>query len=237
MMIQRIASLVVLVTALSVTKPTNADIVTVLFTGFLSPVPGSGMEALDMTLSDLFATEFPDLNYSGQAFEYTQKQDALDFINSFDEIDRLYLAGHSFGGSSLIQLAENMLAPLNMSVDLTFQIDSVDNFLGPPPDDVLPDNVKAGYNYYQISTGGIFEPQGEMFVAGAININVEILFNDPSITHTSIDDDPRLHNEIFNNMKANIIPEPTSTAVMGIGVAFVLLCSRRRAAFFVLNRT
>ena len=86
------------------------------------------MDSLNMTLADRFASNYPALTYSGKAFEYTQRQDALDYINSIDEIDRLYLVGHSFGGSSLIQLAENFLAPNNIIVDLTFQIESVDNF-------------------------------------------------------------------------------------------------------------
>ena len=121
-------------------KPLQADIVTVLFTGFLSPVAGSGMEALNFDLSDRFASDRPSLVYSGQAFQYTEREDALDYINSIQTIDYLIVIGHSFGGSSAIQLVENFLAPINIDVDLTFQIDSVDNPYGSPSDDALPDN-------------------------------------------------------------------------------------------------
>ncbi|MDB4564828.1 alpha/beta hydrolase, partial [Mariniblastus sp.] len=106
-------------------QPAHADIVTVLFTGFLSPVAGSGMEALNFELSDRFESSELQLDYSGQAFQYTQREDALDYISGIDNIDYLILIGHSFGGSSAIQLAENFLAPNGINVDLTFQIDSV----------------------------------------------------------------------------------------------------------------
>ncbi len=207
-------------------NPARADIVTVLFTGFLSPVAGSGMEALNLSLKDRFASNLPAVTYSGQAFEYTQREEAMEFINSFDNIEKLFLIGHSFGASSAIQLAGIFLAPENISVDLTFQIESVDNPLGSPPGNVLPANVHAGYNYYQISTG-LFEPQGETFVQGATNINTEVFFNDPTITHTSIDDDVRLHAQIFSNMQLVVVPEPAS--LMWITTVFfaMLLIGRR----------
>ena len=207
-------------------KSLQADIVTVLFTGFLSPVAGSGMEALNFDLSDRFASDRPSLVYSGQAFQYTEREDALDYINSIQTIDYLIVIGHSFGGSSAIQLVENFLAPINIDVDLTFQIDSVDNPYGSPSDDALPDNVNAGSNYYQISSG-IFEPQGETFVQGATNINTEVYFNDTTITHNSIDDDVRLHNQIFNDMKLVVVPEPASSVWMA-AILFSIGCVVRR---------
>ncbi len=174
------------------------------------------MEELHNTLTQRFADELPGWTYSGQGFEYTQRQQAYDYIKTFSNIEALFVIGHSFGGNSALQLAENFLAPDGIHVDLTFQIDSVDNFQGSPPDNALPANVLGGYNYYQISTG-LLEPQGEQFVAGAININTEVLFGDTSITHTSIDNDPRLHNEIFNNIRA-VVPEPSTMALAVIGV-------------------
>ena len=185
------------------------------------------MEALNFDLSDRFASDRPTLVYSsGQAFQNTEREDALDYINSIQTIDYLIVIGHSFGGNSAIQLAENFLAPINIDVDLTFQIDSVDNPYGSPSDDALPDNVSAGYNYYQISTG-IFEPQGETFVQGATNINTEVYFNDTTITHNSIDDDVRLHNQIFNDMKLVVVPEPASSVWMA-AILFSIGCVVRR---------
>lgn len=60
--------------------------------------------------------------------------------------------------------------------------------------------------FFRFSTG-FFEPQGEDFVSGATNINTEVLFSDTTITHTSIDDDARLHARIAANILANLNPE------------------------------
>jgi len=89
--------------------------------------------------------------------------------------------------------------------NLSLQLDSVTN-LGSGGNDQLPTNVDVGINYYQKSTG-FFEPQGEDVVQGATNINVEVLFDDMSITHTSIDNDPRLHALIGQNILLNLNQE------------------------------
>jgi hypothetical protein len=173
----------------------------VLFTGFLAgPGPDTGMDLLNERLA---AAGIPD--YLGQVFEWDEHDAAFAWVNQF-AADRatLVLVGHSFGGNSALQLADNYLNPLNVTVDLTVQIDPVKNFYE-GANDVLPSNVEVGLNYYQISTGFI-EPQGEDFVAGATNYNAEVLFNDTSITHTSIDDDLRLHTRIAADILANLNP-------------------------------
>jgi hypothetical protein len=86
------------------------------------------------------------------------------------------------------------------------QIDSVSILFGPGGNDLLPTNVDVGLNYYQISTG-FFDPQGEDVVQGATNINVEVLFGDISISHTSIDNDSRLHTLIGQNILDNLNAE------------------------------
>jgi len=119
----------------------------------------------------------------------------------------------------MIRLATEWLLPAGISVDASFQFDSVDIFDGGLGDDVLPSNVDYGYNFYQIPTS-IFEPGGEQFVAGALNINAEDFYNDPTITHTSIDNDVRLFDLFYSRMRAIVInnrsvvqaqniPEPT----------------------------
>ena len=99
----------------------------------------------------------------------------------------------------------NFLAPDGVDVDLTVQIDSVSNF-DPGSNNQLPFNVDVGFNYYQDSTG-FLEPQGVDVVQGATNINTEVLFNDTSITHTSIDNDPRLHAVIGQHILDNLNQE------------------------------
>jgi pimeloyl-ACP methyl ester carboxylesterase len=189
----------VLVSALFAAPCVAAMTQVVLFTGFgAGPGPDTGMDLLNTRLA---AAGIPD--YLGQVFEWTEHDAAFDWVElNAATRGTLVLVGHSFGGNSALQLAENYLDPV--TVDLTVQIDPVKNFFE-GENDVLPANVEVGFNYYQISTG-FFEPQGEDFVAGAANFNAEVLFNDTSITHTSIDDDLRLHNRIAANILANLNP-------------------------------
>lgn len=168
-----------------------------LFTGF-GASPGAGMDILNTGLS---LAGIPD--YLGQVFQWTEQQEAFDWIQQWEsERSTLVIIGHSFGGNSALQLANDFLKPNQMDVDLTIQVDSVANF-GSGGNDLLPTNVDVGFNYYQLSTG-FFEPQGEDIVQGASNFNTEVLFNDTSITHTSIDNDPRLHALISQNIVDNL---------------------------------
>ncbi len=169
-----------------------------LFTGFLAG-PNAGMDILN---EELAAAGIP--NYNGMVFDWDAKRDAVNWINmGTDDRSTLVLIGHSFGGNSTLQVANTFLKPAGIDVDLTIQIDSVENF-DRGWNDMLPTNVDVGINYYQFSTGGIFEPQGETFVQGATNINAEEFFNDTSITHTSLDNDPRLHAQIELDILDNI---------------------------------
>jgi pimeloyl-ACP methyl ester carboxylesterase len=190
-----------LLAALSTVPSIAATTQVALFTGFGS---GSGLNTgMGRLNTHLAAAGIPD--YVGQVFEWTQHDAALDWVNLHAASrGTLVLIGHSFGGNSALQLADDFLSPLDVTVDLTVQIDPVKNFIA-GANDMLPGNVEVGFNYYQISTG-FFEPQGEDFVSGATNINVEVLFNDANITHTSIDDDSRLFARITANILANLNP-------------------------------
>lgn len=57
--------------------------------------------------------------------------------------------GHSFGGDTAIEIAEE-LAKMRIAVDLLIQIDSVGY-----NDDVLPGNVKKGVNLWSSSREGL----------------------------------------------------------------------------------
>jgi hypothetical protein len=197
---------VILVTS----TPVNAArLVTVLFTGFsASSGEQTGLDILNNKLQNSFASI--NLPFSSKVFQHFEQQPAFDFINGFDDVCCLTLIGHSLGGDSVIELANDFLLPQNKKVNLTIQIDSVG--IG---DEKLPENVNMGINYFQISTG-TFEPQGAQNVMGAMNFNVEQLFDDKEITHTSIDDDPRLHKRILSDIKAKCVPEPSSVlSVLG----------------------
>ncbi|NES70143.1 MAG: PEP-CTERM sorting domain-containing protein [Okeania sp. SIO2D1] len=182
-------------------------LVTTLFTGFsASSDDQGGLQILNTKLQKTFGGN-PNKPFSSKVFAWTDANEALDFINGFDDLCCLVVIGHSFGGDTAIDdFASDLLLPANQMVDLLIQIDSVG--IG---DEQLPNNVKNGINYYQISEG-IFEPQGAQNVMGSMNINVEQLFTGKSITHTSIDDNPHLHKQIIKDIRrVKGIPEPSST--------------------------
>ncbi len=224
----RIATLILFCAFLPSAVPARADVIAVFFAGFSFPAVDpatTGMNDLNVYLNDRFINEVPEVSYSGKAFSYNDRDGALEFIESFSTIDTLFVLGHSFGGHAALQLASIELDAIGMTVDRTFQIDSVDIFLPPQSDtdDILPENVNIGFNYYQVANADL---QGEMDVAGAININVEELFNDTSITHTSIDNDERLYNEIFDRMVV-AVPEPSMVTAILIGSTLMLRRKRR----------
>lgn len=197
-----------------------ADSITiVLFTGFSASSDVAGMEKLNTTLQTAFAST----GVNSQVFGHTQQQAAFDFVNLHrQDTCCLIVIGHSLGGDSVIELANDFLNPAGIRVNLSIQIDSVG--VG---DEVLPANIMMGINYFQISTG-LFEPQGAMFVSGATNINVEALFGDASITHISIDDDLRLHTRIVSDIGNKCVPEPTTMLLFGTGLIGVAMKMRKK---------
>ena len=187
----------------------------VMFTGFGSIFdPNPGMDVLNAELATLGVPE-----YQGKVFTWSDQQGAFDWLQQF-EANRSTLAiiGHSFGGNGALQLAGEYLLPAGIDVDLTVQIDSVSN-PNPGSNSSLPPNVEVGFNYYQVGTGLFETIEGEDFVNGATNINAEVLFNDMSITHTSIDNDPRLHaligQHIFDNLNLDSADFDTDGFVAG----------------------
>jgi len=203
--------------------PAYADNITVvLFTGLsASSDPMPGMDILNTKLIAAFAS----VGINSQVFGHTEQQAAFDFIKAHRQDSCcLVVIGHSFGGDAVIELATDFLNAAGITINLSIQIDSVG--IG---DEVLPDNVMRGINYFQISTGGLLEPQGAMNVVGATNFNVEILFGvaADAITHTSIDDDARLHSRIVDDI-SDKCPEPTTMLLLGTGLAGVGIKMRKR---------
>lgn len=213
----------------------RADIVSVLFTGF-NPSDPSGMDFFKESLDSNFSADFPTFDHTSRVFRYSERSEAFDFINSQSQIDHLFIAGHSWGGNATIRLATEWLLPADITVDASFQFDSVDIFDGGLGDNVLPSNVTNGYNFYQIPTG-FFEPGGDRNVAGALNFNAEDFFNDTSITHTSIDNDTRLFDLFYSRMRTIVVsqssvvnpqsvPEPGVTLPVALGIIY--FCTRRK---------
>lgn len=209
----RCASMIILGALLAVPGTAHASrLVVVLFTGFSASGDNTGMQTLNTTLQAQFGGN-PAMPFSSMVFGHSEQQAAFNFIDGFNDVCCIVLIGHSLGGDAVIELSADFLAPRR--VDLTIQIDSVG--VG---DEVLPANVDRGINYYQVSTGAL-EPQGAMNVVGATNINVEVLFGDDTITHTSIDDDPRLHDQIIKDIQLKNVPALSDWGLIVMTVLFL----------------
>lgn len=233
----RFCSFIFFLTVLAGT-PASADIVTAHFLGFGSQPtddPPNGLTELDVSLRQTFGN-----NYNGTVYTYQDTQEAINDILSSD-IDSLVLVGHSFGGQAVVNVARNLQSH-GIIVDLTVQIDSVGS-----DDDLLPENVRTGYNYYQ---------QGDL-INGETNVNaadperttisnfkVESLYGvaDNVISHTEIDNarfertiseyqaifgaQPDLHQRITGHVWATI-PEP-STFSLVLPLVLASFVRRRR---------
>lgn len=191
--------------------------------GALLGLPGdSGIDVLNDRLQNTFADYywvsqvFDSFEGNIFSFEEIGSPQGLAFINQFDEIEALGLIGYSAGGLSAIRIA-NTLIPRNQAlqtVDLLVQIDSFDPLTGESPEDeVLPNTVVKGINYYQNANNfdilqpdfDLFDLQGAQQVVGSENINAEDLLGDRSITHLTIAENPQLQTEILSNIQAFVL--------------------------------
>ena len=134
---------------------------------------------------DQLALRFSD----ARVFAQSAEDEAFDSINGTD-YSCLAIIGHSMGGVAAIDLAGRL-----SSVNLLVQIDSYDPWTRYLPNrsserpPTLPASVTTGVNYYQISTGGATDFQGQKNVTGSKDYEVEDLYGVPAkkITHTQID--------------------------------------------------
>ena len=195
--------------ALLLSLPANASgnrKVIVLFTGFSGSSNGENDGLIGFNNNKLVQSFGNDPNFplSSKVFSYSDQLGAFNFIQSFSDINHLFVIGHLLGGDAVIELATDYLSKTTQMIDLSVQIDSVGLF-----DDIIPkDIIKRSLNYYQISEG-LFEPQGEIYIEGATNINAETFCKDPAITHTSIDDNNCVQNDIVKEIKiTQSVPGP-----------------------------
>lgn len=191
----------------------------------LGPFGGESSPSGIDSLASQITTAFPDHHltvqvfdsYAGSIFDFQEVGSALgtEFINQFDDVGAIALIGYSAGGTSAIRTAASQ-SPL--PIDLLVQIDSYEPLTGRDlEDEVLPVNVQTGINYYQRRNrynffGPGWDPVdlgGATDVSGSENINVEEVFSDRTITHRTIDDDPRLHARIVQDIATYVLPNIT----------------------------
>jgi hypothetical protein len=183
----------------------------------------SGMDTLAARLNNRFSDYYLMSqvfeSFAGNVFNFTEIGSAqgtqfLDrVLDHVDDTPALGIVGYSAGGLSAIRLAKSQ-AP--RPVDLLVQLDSFEPLSGTSPEDeVLPDNVLKGLNYYQTANRFNFlqpgfdptDLQGARNVRGSQNINAEALVSDRSITHRTIEDNTRLQTEILNDIEEFVLSD------------------------------
>ena len=179
----------------------------------------SGMDALNSRFREAFQDYFwvsqVHSSYEGDVFNFREvgSQRAQVFTNQFDRVQALAVVGYSAGGLSAIRFAKG-LDP--REVELVVQIESFDPLTGSSrEDEILPENVIKGINYYQSSKRfnpfrSGFDPtdlQGAQVVEGSENINAESFFGDRTITHRNIEDKSSVQNQILENIEQYVLQD------------------------------
>jgi len=175
--------------------------VVALFTGFFAG-SNPGLQILEGKLQAALGND-PQHPFASQVFTHLQPAQAASWIASFGAVDHVVLIGHSLGAETAFGVASQLLGPQGIQVDLALCLDFV-ALTSPfsPTMPVVPAAVTSAYNYHQNSTG-FLEPVPAATIVGATrNVDVEILFDDAGITHTSIDCDPRMHAVLLTRLRA-----------------------------------
>ena len=179
-----------------------------LLTGF-NPGANPGMVQLQAKLQAEFGFDPGQITWSSQVFAFSNTGGATNFLAAAGPGSRRVLIGHSFGASSSFAVAQNGLGPLGLLADLQISVDWVSQtspFNATTP--TVPPAIVRAFNYHQTSTG-FLEPVPSATILGAErNVDLEVSFNDPSIAHTSIDCDPRLHELVIARIRELIGPRP-----------------------------
>lgn len=168
-------------------------------------------------------------NYYSRVFDWGNVQEAVNYFQLFNSSTN-YLIGYSRGGYQSLRVANELdqegipihrliqLDPVRCGGTGNYEADSASTCLldfvaggfdfdaivssGPQ---IVPSNVISATNYFQTG-GGI---SGESNVTGAININVNTLLGDPSVNHSTIDDDAQLRrlilNDVFSQRDNNVL--------------------------------
>jgi hypothetical protein len=179
-----------------------------LMTGF-NPGANPGMAILNTKLQATFGGGGGLPPFSSQVFAYTNQSGAATFLAAAGPSAKRVLIGHSWGASSNFTLAQNVLGPMGIDVELQISVDwvSQSNPLSATTPTVPP-QILLAYNYHQTSTA-FLEPVPSHTILGVKrNLNMETVFADGSIVHTSIDNDLRVYELVVARIRELFIPPP-----------------------------
>lgn len=192
-----------------------------LMTGF-NPGANPGMAMLNTKLQNVFGGgALPP--FSSQVFAYTDQSGAASFLAAAGPSAKRVLIGHSFGASSNFTLAQNVLGPMGLHADLQVSVDWVSQsspFSATTP--TVPAQILLAYNYHQTSTGFLEPVPSNTILGAARNLNMEMVFADPALVHTTVDCDERVHWLIIERIRELFTPPPFP----GTGEHLDLFCRR-----------
>lgn len=145
----------------------DPPLVIALFTGFSgSSGDNIGMDAIKKELIDSGCVTKANV----ERFGHSQHASATAWIKARLAANpgaEIVLVGHSWGADTAIEVADDYLNPMGLTVHRLVQIDS--KGVG---DEVKPGNVTTGLNIWQQATG-LFEIQGAKNVKGSTNVQAE----------------------------------------------------------------
>jgi hypothetical protein len=177
-------------------------------TGF-NPGTNPGMSQLNAKLQAAFGPGSGAPPFASQVFAYSATSAASAYVASFGPNATVVLVGHSLGAEANFALAQNLLGPQGLDVDLQISFDYValsSPFSATTP--TVPPQILRAQNFRQISTG-FLEPVPSVTILGAERqLNMELVFNDASISHTSIDCDDRCHQLVIERVREFFDPKP-----------------------------
>ena len=180
-----------------------------LMTGF-NPGANPGMGLLNTKLQAAFgggAGGAP--SFSSQVFAFSATAAASTYLQSFGPTAKLVLIGHSLGAEANFAVAQTLLGPVGLDVDLQVSFDYVavaSPFAATIP--TKPPQIVKALNYYQVSTA-FLEPVPSNTINGAArNLNMEVMFGDSTLAHTSVDCDDRVHQLVIERIRELFQPAP-----------------------------
>lgn len=183
-------------------------VVVALMTGF-NPGANPGMAILNARLQAVFGGSGANPPFASQVFAYTNQSGAAAFIAAQGPTAKVVLIGHSLGAESNFGLAKNVLGPQGIDVDLQISVDYV-AFLSrfSPTTPVVPTQILKAYNYHQTSTAFLEPVPSSVILGAARNLNMETVFADTSLTHTTVDCDARVHELVVARIRELFLPPP-----------------------------